>query len=72
VFEKCPALAWTLHEDIIKCFLVKEAAPKEEGKEEAKKEAKNKEGGRSNHQRLLAIDLYSLLIKVAMKDSEAK
>ena len=60
VFEKCPALAWSLHDQILPCFLPKES--------EDKKQA----GGRSNHQRLQAIDLYQCLIKVARTDREAK
>ena len=60
VFEKCPALAWSLHDQILKCFLPKEG----EGKKES--------GSRSNHQRLQAMDLYQLLIMVARTDAEAK
>jgi len=37
VFERCPGLAWSLHESILKCFL-----PKAD-------DAKEAEGGRSNH-----------------------
>lgn len=74
VFEQCPELAWTLHESIIKCFLAKDVKDVKDVKEEGKKEGKSAAGagGRSNHQRLMAIELYQILIKVAMKDSKAK
>lgn len=58
VFEKCPALAWSMHDPILKCFL---------GKSEA-----DTDGSRNNHQRVLAIELYQLLIRVAQTDKQAK
>lgn len=61
IFEQCPALAWSLHEQVLRCFLTKES-----------KTDKASEGGRSNHQRLQAIELYQLLIRVAQKDAAAK
>jgi len=39
VFEKCPALAWSLHEPILKSFLAKTAAESESAAS----------GGRSSH-----------------------
>ncbi len=59
VFEKCPALAWSMHDPILKCFLGKNSED-------------STEGSRNNHQRVLAIELYQLLIKVASTDSKAK
>lgn len=61
VFEQCPGLAWSLQSNILGCFLAKES-----------KGDKNQEGSRSNHQRLQAIELYQLLIRVASKDADAK
>ena len=51
VFEKCPALAWSMHDPILKCFLGKGA--------------EDTDGSRNNHQRVLAIELYQILIRVA-------
>lgn len=62
VFEQCPALAWNLHEVVLKCFMAKSTGATET----------NDEGSRNNRQRLQAIELYQLLIKVAQKDKVAK
>ena len=48
-----------------------------EGEEEAKKPKAaaapaNTEGSRNNHQRIQAIELYQLLIRVASKDTAAR
>ena len=65
VFEQCPSLAWEMHGQVLKCFLVKSY----ESGGETEKAA---EGSRSNRQRLQAIELYQLLIKVAQKDKASK
>ena len=77
VFEQCPSLAWDLHSQILKCFLVKDIPKKAAATEDKKSDSEDdpmtaskpteesKEGSRSNHQRLQAIELYQLLIKVA-------
>jgi len=61
VFEQCPALAWSLQKPVLRCFLAKES-----------KTDKTSKGSRSNHQRIQAIELYQLLIRVAQKDAAAK
>ena len=44
VFEQCPMLAWSLHDTIMKCFLVREAATsrKESSADEDDKKTKKK------------------------------
>lgn len=63
-FEQCPGVALALVKVILRGFLPKgaEGESKEDGEE----------GSRSNHQRVMAIELYGLLIKVAQKDAAAK
>ena len=66
----------------MKCFLVREATTsrKESSADEGDKKEKKKpsptkaqaEGSRSQHQRLQAIELYQVLIRVAQKDAKAK
>ena len=79
VFEQCPALAWNLHDLVIKCFLVKDvpkttetAEDDDDKKPKVATAAATTEGSRNNHQRIQAIELYQLLIRVAVKDTAAK
>ena len=45
VFEQCPALAWNLHEVVLKCFMM---APKQQAAAGGEA-SNNEEGSRNNH-----------------------
>ena len=60
VFEQCPTLGWSLIKVILRCFLAKSKAKKDDEGANDDKEVADKEdqdGSRSNRQRLIAIEL---------------